>query len=73
MYQSLIQLVYRMNVKADLKYVEITYKESESDTKEHKCLINIKTLYEGLRKLDKIAPTRIITNIDILCSINKEL
>ena len=73
MYQSLIQLVYRMNVKADLKYVEITYKESENDPKEHKCLINIKTLYDSLKKLDKLAPTRIITNIDILCSINKKL
>lgn len=55
--------------KARYRYIELTYLENKNSKREKKCLLNFETLRESLLKFDKLAPNRIITNIEILCAI----
>ena len=67
-----------MEVTARRRFVEFTYINSLEDKTERTCLFNLdnldaKELKKKLDKWDKIAPNRIITNVEILYSIkNKE-
>ncbi|MBQ8468604.1 MAG: hypothetical protein IJ542_02480 [Clostridia bacterium] len=67
-----------MEVTARRRFVEFTYINSLDDKTEQTCLFNLDNLNEKelkrkLDKWDKVAPNRIITNVEILYSIkNKE-
>ena len=78
MYQSKERLngeimANRVKAKADLRYVEIKFFKNSEDKKEHTCFLRLNTLKDSLKKFDEYAPNRIITNIEVLCSIEIEL
>lgn len=54
---------------ARCRYIEITYLKDITSESEKRILIYIPHLNTALKKLDEIAPNRIITNIEVLCAI----
>ena len=66
-----------MEVTARRRFVEFTYINSLDDKQERTCLLDLneltaEKLKEKLAKWDKLAPNRIITNVDLLYSIKSK-